>query len=139
MRYNGIMPNYGSAQPGSLTPPSLNIAALYPGDGLYFLFNAEAPAAGQASVVFERAQGPAMVDQGTTFEINFSAAPTDSIQILGSNNPNLQVFTAADWFTLYTSANKQTDAYTDTGRFRFYCVLVASLTPGPTLTVTAKR
>lgn len=132
------MPNYAVAQSGGLTPPSLNIAALYPGDGIYFLFNAEAPAAGQASVVFERAAGP-VADAGSTFEINFSAAPTSSIQILGSNNPNLQVFNSVDWQVLLTSTNKQTDAYTDTARFRFYCVLVASLTAGPTLTVTAKR
>ena len=133
------MPAFAVAQSGGLTPPSLNIAALYPGDGLYFLFNAESPAAPQASVVIERGSGATMSDQGITFFIEFAAAPTSSVQILGANNPNLQAFNLVDWQSLYTSANKQTDAYTDTARFRFYCVYVASQSAGGTITVTAKR
>jgi hypothetical protein len=54
------MPSYAVAQPGGLTPPSLNIAAMFPGDGVYFLFNAEAPLGPPACVVIERGQGPAM-------------------------------------------------------------------------------
>lgn len=133
------MPSFGVAQSGGNANPSLNIAAVFPGDQ-YYLFNAEAPAPPQASVVIERGKSPSGADSGITFLIEFSTAPTDSLQILGSNDPTaLNAFNINQWQSLYTSSNKQVDAYTDTGRYRYYCAYLASLTPGPTVTVIAQR
>lgn len=109
-----------------------------PGDALT-LFNNETVAALQASLVMARAMGPVGADQGVTFFIEFGAVPTDSLQILGSNKLPAAVFALADWYVLYTSTNKQTDYYTDTGRFGYYCAYLASQSAGGKLTVIAQR
>jgi len=123
--------NYGAALPGG------SLTAIQPGDGLY-LWNAETPAAPQASIVLVRALGPTG-EAGITFSINFAAAPTDSLQILGSNKPPAAAFTLTDWESLYTSSNKQNDSYTDTARFEYYCAYLASQSAGGALTVIAQR
>lgn len=122
------MPNYGVVQAGG------TLTSLCPGDGPYFLFNAESPTAPQASVAFSRGSYQPADDAGVTFQIIFASAPTASVTIQGSN-----VDTAADYVVLFTSTNKQFDSYTDTARFRFYRSAVASQSAGGAITVTAMR
>lgn len=121
------MPNYGTPQAGG------TLTALQPGDELY-LFNAETPAAPQASIAFARGYSPSGDDAGVTFQILFAAAPTDSLVIQGSN-----IDSDADYETLYTSTSKQQDAYTDTGRWAFYRAKLVSQTAGGAVTVLAQR
>lgn len=131
------MPNYGDlpANVGATTagPTSLEIGGSLP------LFNNETVVAAQASIVMARAESPSGSDQGTTFTSNFAAAPTSSLQILGSNKVPAAVFTLSDWYVLFTSTNKQQDYYTDTGRFAYYCAYLASQSAGGKLTVIAQR
>lgn len=121
------MPNYGIPQAGG------TLTALQPGDALA-LFNAESPAAPQASVAFVRAMGPGGVDGGTTFSVVFAAAPTDSLVIQGSNAD-----VEAQYQTLFTSTNKQFDLYTDTGRWAFYRAKLVTQSAGGAVTVVAQR
>lgn len=121
------MPNYGIPQAGG------TLTALQPGDALA-LFNAESPAAPQASIAFERAMGPGGVDGGTTFSVVFAAAPTDSLVIQGSNAD-----VEAQYQTLFTSTNKQFDLYTDTGRWAFYRAKLVTQSAGGAVTVVAQR
>jgi hypothetical protein len=133
------MPSFGVAQSGGNSNPSLNITALNPTDGPYYLFNAESPAAPQASVVIERGRNDRN-DAGITFLIEFASAPTDSVEILGTNDPSaLLLFNLNQWQVLYTSNNNIVDAYTDTGRYRYYCAYVASEGAGYPITVIAQR
>src|SRR5690242_19474504 len=118
------MPNYGTPQSGGLT-------ALAPGESMY-LFNAETPAAPQASIPFARAISASQDDAGTTFQIIFDAAPTAVVDIQCSN-----VDIDADYITVYTSTDTQFDAYTDIGRSAFYRAKLVS--GGGTLTVIAQR
>lgn len=132
------MPKYGDL-PKGVGATTAGPTALSPGDRLT-LFNDEALVAPQASIVFNRALGRTDGDAGVTFFIEFAGAiPTDSVVILGSNKAPAAVFTAADWVYLFTSNNKQQDAYTDTGRFEYYCAFLASQSAGGNLTVIAKR
>lgn len=119
--------NYGTPQAGG------TLTALQPGDSLD-LFNAETPAAPQASIAFARGSSPSGSDQGVTFQIAFAAAPTASVVIQGSN-----IDSDADYETLYTSSNKQFDAYTDTGRWAFYRAKLVSQSAGGAVTVLAQR
>lgn len=123
------MPSYGSQTP----------IGLFPGDIPYSLFAAETPTAPQASQVIARGPSPSRSDQGITFDIEFASSPTDSLQVLGSNVVPKSSFTSGDWNTLYTSSNKQKDSYTDTARFRFYSVYLASQSGGGAVTVIASR
>ena len=131
------MPNYGDLPVGVGTTVAGPTACI-PGDSLA-LFNNETVTAPQASIVLARGNSPSGSDQGTTFFIEFAAAPTDSLQILGSNKVPAAVFSLADWYALYTSTNKQTDYYTDTGRFAYYCAYLASQSAGGKVTVNAQR
>jgi hypothetical protein len=134
------MPAYATPQSGGGATVQVNVTGLLPGDTAQ-LFAAETITAAEASIVIERAYSPSGSDQGITFQIQFSlAAPTTSLQILGSNNPNLAAFNlAGDWVSLYTSTNKQVDSYTDTGRFKYYCAYLATPPASGTTTVTAQR
>lgn len=133
------MPNFGLAQSGGNSNPSLNLTALYPGDGPYLLFAGENPAAPQASVVIERGK-QGSDDAGISFSMVFAAPPTAVVLILGTNTPNaLLNFNPNQWLVLYNSTDKQVDGYTDTGRWRFYCAYIASQSAGGNLTVSAQR
>ncbi len=122
------MPNYGSAQAGG-------IVALYPGDNGYRLFNAESPTAPQASVPFARAMGPTQGDNGSTFQILYVNPPTAVVVIQGSN-----IEADADYETVFTSTNAETDQYTDIGRYAFYrAKLVSGTVPTGGLTVIVSR
>lgn len=127
MCYTAAMPNYGVAQVGG------TVAAVAPGDQ-YFLWNAETPTAPQASVAFARQMGPGQTDAGITFTISFASAPTDSLVIQGSN-----VDSDAQYQSLYTSTNKQLDAYTDTGRWAFYRAKLVTQSAGGAVTIIAQR
>lgn len=136
------MPNYGDLPVGVGTTVAGPTACI-PGDSLA-LFNNETVTAPQASIVLARGNSPSGSDQGTTFFIEFAAAPTDSLQILGSNKAPVPVngvytFNLADWYVLFTSTNKQQDYYTDTGRFAYYCAYLASQSAGGKVTVNAQR
>ena len=131
------MPNYGDLPVGVGTTVAGPTACI-PGDSLA-LFNNETVTAAQASIVMARAKGPGDDDAGTTFFIEFAAAPTDSLEILGSNKVPAAVFNLADWYVLFTSTNKQQDYYTDTGRFAYYCAYLASQAAGGKVTVNAQR
>jgi hypothetical protein len=134
------MPLFGAAQSGPNAASGLNIAALYPSEGPYYLFNAESPAqVPQASVVIERGKS-GTDDAGISFQIEYEAAPTAVVQILGSNDPNvLGAFNLAQWVVLFTSTNQQSDGYTDTARWRYYCAYVLSEAAGFPVTVAAQR
>ena len=137
------MPSYGDLPVGAGTTVA-GPTACVPGDQL-ILFNNETVTAAQASIVMARAKGPGDDDAGTTFFIEFAAAPTDSLEILGSNKtpvPNaagVYVFNLADWYLLFTSTNKQQDYYTDTGRFAYYCAYMATQAAGGKVICIAQR
>jgi hypothetical protein len=131
------MPAYGDL-PSGVGATTAGPTAIAPGDSLV-LFNNETVAALEASIVAARAESPSGSDQGITFFMEFAAAPTASLEILGTNKPPAAVFALADWAVLYTSANKQQDSYTDTARFAYYCAYLASQSAGGKLTVIAQR
>lgn len=135
------MPAFAVPQSGGNAIPALNITSVMPGDGIYYLFAAETYAnPPQASVVFERTPGPSVLaDGGTTFQVQFAAPPVAVVLILGSNNPNLEVFNLNDWIPLFTSTDHQSDGYTDTNRYKYYCAYLLSQASGGALTVTAQR
>ena len=129
------MPNYGVAQAGSQLPPNqgLNLSVINPGESIY-LFNAESPAAPQASVAFCRGVGPMETPAGLVFTIKFATAPTDSLVIQGSNTD-----LDGDYQTLFTSTNKQYDYYADIGEFLFYRAKLVSQSGGGAVTVLVQR
>lgn len=127
------MPNYGVAQAGSNATAGLNLTTLQPGDTM-LLFNAESPAAPQASVAFARGYSPSGDDAGITFQISFAVAPTAVVAIQGSN-----VDLDAAYETLYTSTNVQFDNYTDTTRWAFYRAKLVTQSAGGALTVRVQR
>ena len=92
----------------------------------------ETPAAPQASIPLARAISASQSDQGTTFQIIFTASPTAVVEIQASN-----VNVDADYVTVYTSTNTQFDAYTDVGRSAFYRARL--LSGSGTLSVIAQR
>ena len=118
------MPAYGTPQPGG------GATALSPGDAMR-LFDAEILVAPQASIPFLRALSG---DSGTTFTIGFAAAPTAVVAIQGAN-----VDLEAQYQTLFTSTDKQTDSYTNTERWRYYRARLVSQAAGGALTVIAQR
>lgn len=125
------MPSYGTPQAGGLT-------AVYPGDALT-LFAGETPTAPQASVVFARGMSPSGDDAGITFQSGFADNPTAVLEVLGSNIAPAADFALLDWAVLYTSTDKQTDSYTDTNRFAYYCVYLPSQSAGGAITVAVQR
>lgn len=128
------MPAYGTPQAGGV------VTALQPGDGQLYLFNAESPAAGTASISFNRQSSPSMDDAGVTFQIMFAAAaPTAVVAIQGAN-----VDVDAGYQNLYSSTfpnanTTQLDNYTDTTRWAFYRAKLISQSAGGALTVVAQR
>lgn len=113
------MPNYNVPQAGGV------LTALQPGDGPYYLFNAESPTAPQASVAFARGYSPTG-NMALTFQV--VDATTAVVQIQGSN---LDV--AADYVVLHTSnmaSGTPLDSYTDLNGFAFYRAYLVSGT-GP--------
>jgi hypothetical protein len=132
------MPPYGDLPAGvgtTLAGPT----AIVPGDSLALFNNETIAAAPQASIVAARAAAAMDGGQGVSFFIEFAAAPTDSLQILGTNKTPAAVFTLADWVTLYTSTNKQQDSYTDLQPLAYYCAYLASQSGGGKVTVIAQR
>lgn len=119
------MPAYGSAQVGGNLP-----TAVSPGDNFY-LWNAETPAGGTASIPMARTLSPSGDDAGITFQAIFPG--TASVQIQGSN-----VEQAAAYVNVGTAIAVTGGFYTDTQRFAFYRALAVSLSGG-TLTVIAQR
>jgi hypothetical protein len=131
------MASYGDL-PSGVGTTAASPTAVAPGDNLV-LFNNETVTAPQASIVLNRAMGRGDEDAGISFFIEFASSPTDSLQILGSNKLPAATFALADWIVLFTSANNQKDAYTDTQRFAYYCAYLVSQSGGGKLTVTAQR
>lgn len=131
------MPAYGDL-PTGVGATTAGPTALASGDNLA-LFNNETVAALEASIVVAPMTSPSGADASITFVSQFAAAPTASLQILGTNKTPAAVFTLADWYALWTSTNKQQDYYTDTGRFAYYCAYVASQSAGGKLTLIAQR
>jgi hypothetical protein len=122
------MPVYGSPQSGGV------LTALAPGDTLTLFGAAESLTAPVSSIAFARQMGPGETDAGTTFTIDFAAAPTSSVLIQGSNQD-----IDATYQTLLTSSNKQHDNLTDTGRWKYYRAQLASQSAGGAVTVIAQR
>jgi hypothetical protein len=98
------------------------------------LVNAETVATNYASIPFARQVSPSGDDAGSTFQILFASAPTATVNIQASN-----VDADASYVTVFTSTNKQTDAYTDIGRSAFYRVQVSNYSAGGALTVLVQR
>ena len=132
------MPNYGDL-PAGVGATTASPTAVQPGDSLALFNNETIAAPPQASIVLARVQGREDADQGITFFIEFAASPTDSLQILGTNKLPAAVFNLVDWFSLYTSSNKQQDGYTDTARYAYYCAYLASQSAGGKVLVIAQR
>ena len=124
------MPAYGSLPGGIGT-------AVQAGDSLP-MFNNDTLGVPKTSIVLARALSP-YPSSALSFSINFAAAPTASVQILGSNKVPASTFTLTDWSSLYTSSNKQSDSFTDPNNFTYYCVYVPSQSAGGALTVVAQR
>lgn len=99
------MPNYNAAQPGG------SLTSVPPGTP-FTLFNAESPAAPQASIAFARAYSPNGSPAGMVFHVQ---AATGTVNIQGSN-----VDTDAAYQTLHTTTNLANDFYADLGEFAFY-------------------
>lgn len=119
------MPLYGSLSP---------LTAVNPGESVA-LFNAEVLVAPATSMAVGSAPGPGgAMDRGSTFTIDFAAAPTSSVLIQASN-----IDVEADYQTLYTSASTQHDNYSVTVPFRFYRCKLASQSAGGALTVILSR
>ncbi|MGH9345058.1 MAG: hypothetical protein ACRD19_15020 [Terriglobia bacterium] len=123
------MPNYGTPQAGA------TLTELKPGDSLV-LFDAETPAAPEASIAFARGTSPSGDDAGTTFTISFAAAATAVVDVQGSN-----VDVAAGYEDLTGTGGLTTfpAAYTDTARFAFYRVNLRSQSAGGAITAIAQR
>lgn len=120
------MPNFGTPQGGGV------LTCVNAGDQ-FTLFNAETPAAGQASIAFSRGSDPvAGAPNGIIFQISFAAAPTAVVEIEGSND-------LETWSVLYTAGTTQVDMYSDLGQFAFYRAVLVSRVSGGALTVTAQR
>jgi len=68
------------------------------------------------------------------FQIQFSAAPTAVVEILGSNFPPTPAG-PTNGIVLYTSTNLQSSSYTDNSSFRFYWANLVSQTAGGTLQI----
>jgi hypothetical protein len=129
------MPLYGVPQSGpNATNSGLNLTSLAPGDGPFYLFNAETLTAPQASVAFARATAFGGADNGTTFNIRFAAAPTAVVVIEAAN-----VDVDANYVSVFTLTDTQIGAYTDIGRSCFYRARLVSQSGGGALTVTAQR
>lgn len=126
------MPNYG-ALPNVPAAVGQSATALYAGDELN-LFNAETPAAPQASIAVALPKAPVGGYAPIVFDIEFAAAPTDSLLIQGA-----MVDTDSAYQTLYTSTNLQQDNYQDLGGFQFYRAKLASQSAGGAVTVTVRR
>ena len=121
------MPNYGTLQPGGV------ITALQPGDSL-LLFNAESPAAGQASIAFARGYNPGGGGSNPImFTASWAVAPTAVLNIQGSND-NVD----ANFITLGT-ITASPGYYADAGGFEFYRVQLLSQSAGGAITVTVQR
>ena len=119
------MPLYGVLLPGG------GPTALSPGDSIA-LFNAETPTAPAASMAIVPAFSYSQ--KNSVFTISFAAAATAVVVIQGSN-----VDADAQYQTLYTSTNKQSDYYADYGGFGFYRAQLVSYVSGGALTVIAQR
>ena len=117
------MPNFPGT-PGSVIalPPRERIA----------LFNAE-PAAGQCSIAVAPAPVPGSGIEQRVFTVWFAVAPAAVVVIQGSN-----VDADAQYQTLHTTSNLQTDYYLDYGVFAFYRVKLVSYSAGGALTVTVQ-
>lgn len=122
------MPQYSTLQAGGVR------TSLSPGDSLA-LFNNEAVVNGEASIPFNRANGPSGDDAGTTFSIDWQNAPTGSTVVIQASNTDVD----ANYVTVYTSTAQQHDLYTDIGRSKFYRAKVTTYASGGNLTVTAQR
>lgn len=129
------MPLYGVSQSGFNGPPNegLNLALLIPGDGPYFLFNAETLTPPQASVAFARGLGPNGQKGPIVFTISYASSPTAVLVIQGADTD-----LDADYITLSTSTNVQNDFYTDLGLFSFYRAKLVSQSGGGAVTVKAE-
>jgi|SRR5580658_1762783 hypothetical protein len=120
------MPAYGTVQGGGV------LTQLNAGDQMY-LWNAETPVAGTASLAFARGSDPVAGQPNLiVFTISFATAPTDVVNIQGSND-------LVNWETLYTSTSTSPDYYGDAGGFAFYRALLVSQSGGGAVTVIANR
>lgn len=126
------MPLYGAPQSGGLT-------MLSPGEATTLFAAADTITAPQASIAFCRGASPVADDAGTTFQIEFASSPTDSLEILGSNKAPAASFVVEDWVVLATSSDKESDLYTDTGRWAYYCAYLVTQSGGGACTVLAQR
>lgn len=122
------MPAFNTVQAGGVR------TALSPGDSLA-LFNAETVTSNEASIPFNRANGPSGDDAGTTFSIDWETTPTGSTVLIQVANQDVD----ADYVTVYTSTALQHDVYTDIGRARYYRAKVAPYAAGGKLTLIANR
>jgi hypothetical protein len=126
------MPLYG-ALPNNSSAAGQPATSVYPGDAVA-LFNAEQPAAGDASISICIPPAPGGTYRPIVFDIQFAAVPAGDIQIQGAMEDKEAAFQ-----TLYTSTAKQQDFYNDDGGFAFYRARNSSSVGGGNLTVAVRR
>lgn len=123
------MSNYGVLQAGG------TLTEILPGDA-FTLFNAESPAAGQASVAFATGYCPGGgPSHGIVFTIDYAATSVTAVMLIQGSNRDVD----ADYQTLYTSTNVQHDNYADVGGFAFYRAKLSTESAGLPVTVIAQR
>lgn len=127
------MPNYGVLQAGSNSDESKNLTDLIPGQWMY-LFNAETPAEGQASVAFNRGPAPGTeVPSGIIFTVFWATTPTAQMDIEGANTDVDSQYIALG------SVINQNGYYSDAGGFAYYRAKQSVYSAGGAVTVIAQR
>jgi hypothetical protein len=119
------MPKFNAAQPVA--------QAIAPGDTI-LLFNAEAVASNQYSIVAAIADSGPMASNNRTFQINWALAPTANVLIYGSNT-SPTASGPQNGQLLYT-LNTQSASQTDNSAFAFYWAQVTAYSAGGNLTVS---
>lgn len=124
------MPLYNTPQSGGV------LSAVAPGDKYIMFDGTETPAAGLASVAFNRACGPLTAPALAVFTVTFpNAAPTATVQIQGSNDD-----VDGHYQTLFTTTSGQQNSfYNDYGEFAFYRAVLNAYTNGGMPIVRVQR
>ena len=115
-----------------------NITGQEPGAGPLLLFNAETPTPTQSSIAFCRILGPTSGDNGITFHVLFSSAPTSATVLVQA--AEVEDDTHYGTVTTMTFTSPQTyQFYTDIGRSKFYRVQLSAISGAQAMTVYAQR
>ena len=116
------------------TPQAGNVrTAVYPGDKYTLFDGTESPSAGLKSVAFNRAPGNGQSGNGMVFTVDFTSAPTATVQIQGANSD-----IEANYQTLATIST-QHGYYNDYAEFAYYRAVLSAYSAGGQPVVTVQR